>query len=180
MKKIILILMMVIFSFVLFSVKESNPFASFMGVKWGTNALEFKTNFKNKTTPFAEGFFIDNLVLGTITIGKIQFIFKNAGPEKNIRFEEKNYRQFVFDKVMMFSTPEQFEVLLDIFTIKHGAPTQANEGEIENETGAGFKQSEAFWGKGDRGIFLYKYADNMNEGKAFFVSLTEANKKKGI
>jgi hypothetical protein len=180
MKKIVLSLMIVILSVLLFAVEEQSPFDSFMGMKWGTNATEFKKTFQYKIIPMVTThynvFVLNNLQLGTMNIKRIFFCFKKTGDNKDLEFKEKNYNQFYFYGVEMSTTPDQFDGLLDVFTKKYGKPLTLKNSKILNRMGVEFLQSIAYWENGDRTISLYRYGSQIDRGNATFTSKEEINK----
>lgn len=156
---------------------KGNPFALFMGMKWGTNAAEFKAKFKYELGTYPKGFYISNFPLGALEIKLISLIFKNIGTEKDLKFKEEKYAQFIFDKVVMNIKPDQFESLLDIFTKKYGKPLKLEDSKIQNRMGAEFLQTIAYWEKDDRAIGLYRYGNKIDEGFAIFQSKNDLEQK---
>jgi len=173
MKKLMIGFMVLVMCSIVLISTEENPFDSFMGMKWGINAAEFKANFKYKVRSYSEGFVLDNFPLGSLVIKSIGFTFINIGPVKNMKFKEKNYSQFSFSKVFMLTTPDQFESLLEIFTKKYGKPIKSKDSKIQNRMGAEFSQSIVYWENGERAISLYRYGNTIDKGFAVFASAVE-------
>lgn len=178
MKKIVIgFMVLVICSTILMSTEE-NPFGSFMGMKWGMNAAEFAEKFEYDIKLYSGGFFLSNFTLGTLNIKRILFVFKNIGDEKDLKFKDKNFNQFIFSKAIMVTTPGQFENLLDIFTKKYGTPLKTKNSKLQNRMGAEFLQTIVFWENGDRMIALYRYGNKIDEGLVGFQSKSELNENK--
>jgi hypothetical protein len=181
--KKLLSLMMVMFSFMLFAEEEPNPFDSFMGMKWGTNAKDYESNFKypiDSRMAFKDDgvFILTNLKLGTVTIEKVYLLFKKTENNKDLIFFWTNYNLYFFYQVNMNFEPSQFDSILDIFTIKYGTPNKVENTKIQNRMGAEFLQTIAYWENGDRTIILYRYGSKIDKGNATFISKEEFNKTK--
>jgi len=143
MKKAILCLMLLIFSMILFSVNEPNPFDSFLGVKWGWSApvakgeLErggYKVKSLERWGGFSlsyyelniqYGFYIKDMELGDLIIGSVMFGFEPS--EDGIKWKEKNYPKFEFCNVVMCIQSNQFEPMLEILKAKYGKPKNSKE-----------------------------------------------------
>lgn len=158
MKKSVLTLMLFMFSTFLFSIdKSSSPYDSFMGMKWGMNAKDFKEVFENrfdfKLQEYPEGFWFDGLVLGEIgdISPSLEFITKEDG----IKWKEKNYSEFYFENVILVISSNEFEPLLDILKEKYGEPKSIKEYPILITIESQTKQSNSTWGNIFRSGFRF-------------------------
>jgi len=147
--------------------EKENPMSSFMGMKWGTDALSFNNTFNQKyrTSASQNGFLLKNYKLGDIVLKGILFEFK-ATEGINLIFVRPFYPKFVFDSVIISYSPNDFETILSIFKAKYGEPTTFEESKIYNKLGMPFLQKTAEWiDQGiERKISLYKYASKIDEG----------------
>lgn len=161
--------------------EQENPFNSFMGMKWNTDAAQFKSNFRYKDRmdewagDHIGGFYLTNFKLGDLIVEDIRFEFK---PDSQyFQFRKDNYAQFKLKYVMMTINPKQFEPLYDILKVKYGEPKENKESEIQNRMGAKFIQEKAYWEHGDRAILLQRYDDKLDIGKAFFSPVEKVDAK---
>jgi hypothetical protein len=148
--------------------EKENPMASFMGRKWGLDALIFSQTFvpKYEASKVKDGFVLDYFELGYLWLSRIYFVFKQKKGEKRIKFKEKNYDKFFLNRVVIRFFPSQFDELYEVFKLKYGKPTEYKESVVQNRMGAKFDQKFAYWidANIERGIMMRKFDQNLDEG----------------
>lgn len=162
------------------AVKE-NPMASFMGVKWGTNALEFDQTFNKSHSikNIEDGFGILNYKLGDLTLENIIFMFSSIDGVSRF-FVDSNYEKFVFDRVYINFNPDLFDDLFAIFKTKYGEPTKYKESNLQNAMGAIFLQKHVLWADYNikRKIIMAKYGKTIKSGIIALVTIDPDSEQK--
>lgn len=153
-----------------FSQMKENPFNSIMGMKWGTNAAEFKKIFQYPLQEFAykNELFFRNLELGDLVIDTVTFVFKSK--ERELEFTEANFGKFNLVSAYMDIKSDQFDSLFEIFKTKYGKPTSILQPTLQNKMGATFTQTKVKWINGDRIIVLDRYSYDLENGLCLFTS----------
>lgn len=157
-----------------------NPMASFMGAKWGMSAEEFTTHFKYKDqykTEKDEFFMLENFELAGQVIKKIRFKFEPKGNQDS-KLIKKNYNHLFLTEAFMYTKPDQFETLLQVFKTKYGEPTKYDEFETRDSAGSSFIQKVARWENQDikRLIIMEKMASKLVDGIVTFIPIKPKEK----
>ncbi len=157
-----------------------NPMASFMGAKWGMSAEEFTTHFKYKDqykTEKDEFFMLENFELAGQVIKKIRFKFEPKGNQDS-KLIKKNYNHLFLTEAFMYTKPDQFETLLQVFKTKYGEPTKYDEFETRDSAGGSFIQKVARWENQDikRLIIMEKMASKLVDGIVTFIPIKPKEK----
>jgi hypothetical protein len=157
-----------------------NPMASFMGAKWGMSAEEFTTHFMYKDqykTEKDEFFMLENFELAGQVIKKIRFKFEPRGNQDS-KLIKKNYNHLFLTEAFMYTKPDQFETLLQVFKTKYGEPTKYDEFETRDSVGNSFMQKVARWEVQNikRLIIMEKQASKLVDGIIMFIPIKPVEK----
>ncbi|MCP4216478.1 MAG: hypothetical protein GY765_17640 [bacterium] len=129
--------------------EKENPMASFMGQKWGVDAMVFMDTFTYKDKLKMRGggaFELVDFMLGDVTLNLVRFNFVLKTNGQKVRFEEKNLDKFVLESVEIFDMRfSDFVDLVDIFKMKYGTPAKDRTNEERYLHSWRRKNIEAIW-----------------------------------
>ena len=104
---------------------SDSAMSSFMGARWGVNALDFKNAFAHSLKlKWVESFYLENFQLEDITFEKIDFVFYDNDGIKPKELKKKNAPLNFFREVIIDLRECNFDYFFEILVFKYGKPAR--------------------------------------------------------